>query len=70
MCSSDALSELGKASKATGKGSRWMGNQGEEQEGNTRAIDLVVAVQDTGRDRRHGNRDEEVTMSTGKTMGK
>ena len=70
MCSSDALSELGKASKATGKGSRWMRNQGEEQEGNARAINLVVAVQDTGRDRRHDNRDGEVMMSTGNTMGK
>ena len=47
-----------------------MGNQGEEREGNVRAIDLVVAGQDTGRDRRHSDRDREVTMSTGKTMGK
>ena len=35
-----------------------------------RAIDLVVAGQDTGRDGRHSDRDGEVTMSTGKTMGK
>ena len=47
-----------------------MGNQGEEQEGNARVIDLVVAGQDTGRDRRHSNRNGEVTTSTGKTMGK
>ena len=47
-----------------------MENQGEEQEGNVRAIDLVVAGQDTGRDGRHSNRDREVTMSMGKTMGK
>ena len=47
-----------------------MGNQGEEQEGNARAIDLVVAGQDTGRDRRRSNRNGEVTTSTGKTIGK
>ena len=47
-----------------------MGNQGEEQEGNARVIDLVVAGQDTGRDRRRSNRNGEVTMSTGKTIGK
>ena len=47
-----------------------MGSQGEEQEGNARAIDLVVAEQDTGRDRRHSNRDGEVTTSMGKMMGK
>ena len=47
-----------------------MGNQGEEQEGNVRAIDLVVAGQDTGRDGRRGNRNREVTTSTGKMMGK
>ena len=35
-----------------------------------RAIDLVVAGQDTGRDGRHSDRDGEVTMSMGKTMGK
>ena len=46
-----------------------MGNQGEEQEGDARAIDLVVAEQDTGRDRRHSDRDGEVTMSMGKMMG-
>ena len=70
MCSSDALSELGKAGKATGKGSGSAGNQGEEQEGNARAIDLVVAGQDTGRDGRHSNRNGEVPVSTGKTIGK
>ena len=47
-----------------------MGNQGEEQERNARAIDLVVAGQDTGRDGRHSNRNREVTTSTGKTIGK
>ena len=47
-----------------------MGNQGEEQEGNARVIDLVVAGQDTGRDGRHSNRNGEVTTSTGKTIGK
>ena len=46
-----------------------MGNQGEEREGNARAIDLVVAGQDTGRDRRRGNRNGEVTMSMGKRRG-
>ena len=33
-------------------------------------IDLVVAGQDTGRDRRHSDRNGEVTMSIGKMMGK
>ena len=47
-----------------------MGNQGEEQEGNARAIDLVVAGQDTGRDGRRSNRNGEVTTSMGKTIGK
>ena len=47
-----------------------MGNQGEEQEGNMRVIDLVAAGQDTGRDGRHSDRDREVMTSTGKTMGK
>ena len=47
-----------------------MGNQGEEQEGNARAIDLVVAGEDTGRDGRCSNRNGEVTMSMGKTIGK
>ena len=47
-----------------------MGNQGEEQEGNARAIDLVVAGQDTGRDGRCSNRNREVTMNIGKTIGK
>ena len=47
-----------------------MGNQGEKWEGNVRAIDLVVAGQDIGRDRRCSNRDGEVTTSTGKMMGK
>ena len=47
-----------------------MGNQGEEQGGNARVIDLVVAGQDTGRDRRRSNRNREVMMSTGKTIGK
>ena len=46
-----------------------MGNQGEEQEGNVRAIDLVAAEQDTGRNRRHSDRDGEVTMNMGKMMG-
>ena len=35
-----------------------------------RAIDLVAAGQDTGRDRRCSDRDGEVTTSMGKTMGK
>ena len=47
-----------------------MGNQGEEQEGNARAIDLVVAGQDAGRDGRRSNRNGKVTTSTGKTIGK
>ena len=47
-----------------------MRNQGEEQEGNARAIDLVVAGQDTERDGRCSNRNGEVTTSTGKTIGK
>ena len=47
-----------------------MGNQEEEQEGNTRVIDLVVAVQDSGRDGRCDDRDGEVMMSMGKMMGK
>ena len=47
-----------------------MGNQGEEQEGNARVIDLVVAGQDTGRDGRRSNRNGEVTTSTGKTIEK
>ena len=47
-----------------------MENQGEEREGNVRVIDLVVAGQDTGRDGRHSDRNGEVMMSVGKTMGK
>ena len=35
-----------------------------------RAIDLVVAGQDTGRDGRCSNRNGEVTTSMGKTIGK
>ena len=47
-----------------------MGNQGEEREGNVRAIDLVVAGQDTGRDGRRNNKNREVMTSMGKMMGK
>ena len=61
---------LGRPAKQQGKGLDRRGTKGEEQEGKVRAIDLVVAGQDTGRDGRRSNRNGEVTTSTGKTIGK